>query len=632
MTKNWKRFLICAAIAVGSVILTVLMGNIRFFQLLDLKAQDAHFVLRGQQPTKDILLIGIDDKALNAFPELYSFWHPYYADAIKGAADGGAKVLVLDVAFGIPVARYEPNNDGMLAEAYTYAAPKMPVVSAFVPSKADQSDPNFMVPLNMMAAAFGTAAMANLTVDSDDFVRRQELIEAPKPGVPVEMLTRSMPLRAAEKFIGKDVELRNGKIYLDNKLIPTDDQRTLTLNFAGPADTFPRVSLYDFVKAVRAHDQAQIEKWVKGKVVLLGPDNNDDRHATPFYTAFSVTNKWRTPGVEIHANTLNTILSGKFLQPVPYWLAILALLLGAIATVSVVVAFTAVSHTGIWATGVLLVSLTITHIAFRMGWLLSTTNLLLAFLSALIGGVIYRFATAEKKSSFFKSAVALFVGKQVATSLDQSDKISLTGKQQQVTILFSDIRGFTAFCEGKEPGLIVDLLNVYMAMMCTIIVEHHGHVNKFIGDGILAVFSDDDEGAKPGDHALRAVQCAVAMVTAPSQFKSGTGLHTGDVVIGNVGSKDKMEFTVLGDTVNLASRLESLNKENKTKVLLSEETRVMCGDAIDTVFIGSVPVRGKTEPMNLYTIKSLAPEKKVEEKKQEEAPKQDQHAVAGAKA
>jgi len=469
-------------------------------------------------------------------------------------------------------------------------------------------------------------------VDSDDFVRRQELIEAPKPGVPVEMLTRSMPLRAAEKFIGKDVELRNGKIYLDNKLIPTDDQRTLTLNFAGPADTFPRVSLYDFVKAVRAHDQAQIEKWVKGKVVLLGPDNNDDRHATPFYTAFSVTNKWRTPGVEIHANTLNTILSGKFLQPVPYWLAILALLLGAIATVSVVVAFTAVSHTGIWATGVLLVSLTITHIAFRMGWLLSTTNLLLAFLSALIGGVIYRFATAEKKSSFFKSAVALFVGKQVATSLDQSDKISLTGKQQQVTILFSDIRGFTAFCEGKEPGLIVDLLNVYMAMMCTIIVEHHGHVNKFIGDGILAVFSDDDEGAKPGDHALRAVQCAVAMVTAPSQFKSGTGLHTGDVVIGNVGSKDKMEFTVLGDTVNLASRLESLNKENKTKVLLSEETRVMCGDAIDTVFIGSVPVRGKTEPMNLYTIKSLAPEKKVEEQKQEEAPKQDQHAVAGAKA
>jgi CHASE2 domain-containing sensor protein len=211
MKRNWQRVAIGAAIAAGSMLVTLLLADVRFFQLLDLKAQDAHFVLRGKVPTRDIVLIGIDDKALNKFPELSPFWHPYYAAAIRGAADAGAKVMVLDVAFGVPVAKYEPNNDAMLAEAYSYASPKMPVVQAFVASTADQSDPAYTVPVNMLASAFGTAAMANLTVDSDSFVRRQVLMETPKPGEPT---TRGMALLAAEKFLGKDSQVRNGSLYL----------------------------------------------------------------------------------------------------------------------------------------------------------------------------------------------------------------------------------------------------------------------------------------------------------------------------------------------------------------------------------------------------------------------------------
>jgi adenylate cyclase len=604
MKRHWQRWAICAAIAASSMLITLLLADVSFFKTLALKAQDSHFVLRGKVPTRDIVIIGIDDKALNNFPELFSFWHAYYADAIKGAADAGAKVMVLDVAFAIPVAKWEPNNDAMLAEAFSYAAQKMPVVSAFVPSTADQSNPAYAVPANMLASAFGTAAMANLTVDNDDFVRRQELIEAPKPGAPAEMLTRSMSLRAAEIFLGKEAQVRNGELYLGDREIPTDGQRTMTINFAGPADSFPKVSLFDFIKAVRSGNHRQVEEWVKGKIVLLGPDNIDDRHATPFFTAFGLTKKWMTPGVEVHANTLRTLLTGDFLKPVPEWARFLALALAAGGTVAAVTSF-AVTQTAIWSIVVLLSALITTHLLFRTGWLLSTTEMLLVFVWALIGGVIYRFATAEKKSSFFKSAVALFVGKEVARSLDQDQQIGLTGKRQMVTIMFSDIRGFTSFCESKDPAVVVDLLNTYMGTMCKIIVAHHGHVNKFIGDGILAVFSDTDEGAEPGGHALRAIRCAQDMVNAPSEFKTGTGLHSGEVVIGNVGSSDKMEFTVLGDTVNLASRLESLNKENKTKLLLSEETRVMADGDIDTFYLGAVPVRGKTEPMKLYTLTSL---------------------------
>ena len=292
-----------------------------------------------------------------------------------------------------------------------------------------------------------------------------------------------------------------------------------------------------------------------------------------------------------------------FPQP-PSWALSAALIAVAGATITVVAAF-AVSQTAIWSFIVLAVALIFTHILFRAGWLLSSFDMGMAFLFALIGGVIYRRATAEKKSSFFKNAVALFVGKDVARSLDQSEHIGLTGKREMVTIMFSDIRGFTAFCESKDPAIIVDLLNVYMATMCKVIVSHHGHVNKFIGDGILAVFTDSDEGAEPGGHAARAIRCATDMVNAPSQFKTGTGMHSGEVVIGNVGSSDKMEFTVLGDTVNLASRLESLNKEHKTNLLMSGSTHDMAGGAIDAVYLGAVPVRGKTEPMKLYTAASL---------------------------
>lgn len=317
--------------------------------------------------------------------------------------------------------------------------------------------------------------------------------------------------------------------------------------------------------------------------------------------------------MEIHANILETLLTGNFLQPVPNWVRTAALAIAATAVVVVVTSF-GVAQTALWSTVVLFLLLAATHVLFRYGLLLSTSQMLLAFAWALLGGIIYRFATAEKKSTFFKSAVALFVGRQVASSLEEKQEISLVGKREKVTILFTDIRGFTAFCESKDPAVVVDLLNVYMGTMVSIIVKYGGHVNKFIGDGILAVFSDDDPGAKPGDHALRTVKCATEMVEQViGEFRTGAGLHSGEVVIGNVGSSDKLEFTVLGNTVNLASRLESLNKDQKTRLLMSEESLEMLEGAIDTIYLGAVPVKGKTEKMKLFTVTALLEESRVRE-------------------
>ncbi|HXJ42837.1 MAG TPA: adenylate/guanylate cyclase domain-containing protein [Bryobacteraceae bacterium] len=634
MNKTVKRVVIGAGIAVGSVVLTMLMGNIQFFRQVDLKAQDAHFVLRGKLPEKkvdDFRIIYIDDEALGKYAVPTLFWQPIYADTMRAVADGGGKVMVLDVAFQINVAKYAPDNDSILAGAFAEVSPRMPIICAAVPIPMDQqTNPDFAVPLNMMASVFGTSAFPNLTADSDDFIRRQELIEEPKKDTPPEALTRGMALRAAEKYLGKDATYKGGRFFLGDKEIQTDAARNLTINYAGPPYTFPRISVAKVVEAFKSGNHQQLKKWFDGKVVLLGPDSKEDRRPTPFYTAFS-SDIWTTPGVEVHASVIRTLLSGEYLKPVPESMRIAALAVAASICVAIAVSF-AVTQTLAWASLALILLMGGTHLLFRQGQLLSTSQILLAFVWALLGGIVYRFATAEKKSTFFRNAIGLFVGKQVATSMEQSEKISLIGKRELVTILFTDIRGFTAYSESKDPAVVVDNLNIYMSIMVGIIVKNGGHVNKFMGDGILAVFSDEDAGAKPGDHAIRCCRCAQEMVEQViGDFHTGSGFHTGEVIIGNVGSADKLEFTVLGNTVNMASRLESLNKELKARLVMSTEAREMLHGEFDTIYMGGVPVKGKTTLMDTYTVTALLDDARIAElraKYPNGAPVQDTEKVA----
>jgi adenylate cyclase len=602
MKKKWRHWALCAVLAVGSALGGSLLSDVRFFQILNLKAYDAHFVVRywlGRRPVlSNIVLLLADQKTLNAFPELRDFWHQHYANVIRAAGQAGAKVIGLDLAFGAPVDKYEPDYDRLLGEAVSTSP--VPVVCAYA-TELNSNPEAQRIPINMLSAALGLAGFANLTSDSDDFVRKQELIEAP-PGT-----GHSLALRIAEKYAGSDAEWQQGKLVFQGHTIPIAADRSIAINYAGPPHTFPSVSLADFEKAAKDGKMDQLRKWVNGKIVLVGTDLLEDRRDTPFFTLFNGAD-WLTPGVEIHANTVRTLLTRSYLAPAPQWTLVLALLLStslAVLAVTSFVASRAVSLVLLEVAAILIA----THLLFEQGFILSTSEVLLATLLGLIASLVYRWATEETRGNLFHRAVSLFVGKQLASSLEESDSIALSGKRMEVTILFTDIRGFTAFTEQvseeQGPEVVVQLLNEYMAMMVGIIVIYHGHVNKFIGDGILAVFSDDDEGAQPGDHALRAVRCATRMVTARSGFETGAGIHTGPAVVGNVGSADKMEYTVLGDTVNLASRLESLNKEHHTKLLMTGTTQARLGSLVETSHLGQAPVRGKALPIDLYTVTSL---------------------------
>jgi class 3 adenylate cyclase len=608
MKKKWRHWALCAVLAVGSALGASLLSDIRFFRILNLKAYDAHFIVRdfvrGRPAISNIVLLTADKKAMDTFPELRVFWNEHYANAIRAAGQAGAKVIALDLAFGVPIDQWQPNADELLAGAISTSP--VPVVVGYV-SELNSNKQSQAIPVNMVAGALGLGAFANLTADDDDFIRNQELIEAPSNNPADPPSARSLAMRTVEKYIGTEVQFQKGALSLQGHAIPISPRRSIAINYAGPPNTFPSVSLADFEAAAKAGNQDQLRKWVEGRIVLVGTDFVDDRFDTPFFTLFSGS-KWTMPGVEIHANTVRTLLTQDYLVPVPQWALALALLVATTLAVLAVTFFVASRAVSFMLLEVVVI-LVATHLSFEWGFILSTSEVLVATSLGLIASLVYRWATEETRGNLFHRAVSLFVGKQLASSLEESESIALSGKRMEVTILFTDIRGFTAFTEQvseeQGPEVVVQLLNEYMGMMVGIIVMYHGHVNKFIGDGILAVFSDDDEGAEPGDHPLRAVRCATRMVTARSRFETGAGIHTGPAVVGNVGSADKMEYTVLGDTVNLASRLESLNKEHHTKLLMTGTTQARLGSVVETTHLGQAPVRGKALPIDLYTVTSL---------------------------
>jgi adenylate cyclase len=598
MRRRWRHFAICALIAVVSAVTARLLSELRFFELLNLKSLDLQFVLRGKRPVSQIVLITADDKALKSFPELRILWHPYYAQAIHAAATAGAKVIGLDLAFGAPVEKYEPGYDQLMAEAVLTSP--VPVVVGYVPpaNTNQRTDP---IPVNMAAAALGLAGYANLTTDDDEFVRRQELIENSASNA-----ARSLAMRVVEKFLGTDLEVSGGHVTLAGREVPG---RTIYINYAGPPRTFPRISLADVVAAAQSGDTAQLRSLMNGKIVLIGSDTFDDRYASPFYTLHAGF-LYTTAGVEIHANTIHTLLDHAYLLNIS-GAARIAALIAAAGVTALIAITTAAGAASTWLLLEAIGLIAATQFLFRAGWILPFSETLVAVTLCLIAAIVYRFATAEERGNLFRRAISLFVGKQVAAVLDDTQTIRLSAVRQTVTILFTDIRGFTAFTEKvseeQGPEVVVNLLNEYLAAMTAMIVTHHGHVNKFLGDGILAVFSDSDEGAVPGDHARRAVECATAMVKAPARFETGAGIHTGTAVVGNVGSADKMEYTVLGDTVNLASRIESLNKEYKTSLLMSGATQSLLGASIATTYLAAAPVKGKAAPIPIYTVTELTP-------------------------
>jgi adenylate cyclase len=243
---------------------------------------------------------------------------------------------------------------------------------------------------------------------------------------------------------------------------------------------------------------------------------------------------------------------------------------------------------------------------------LKLCNILICVLTCIY---LYKYISEDFKKNKIKNAMGKYLSYDIMEKVvNNIDNISLGGKRANVTVLFADIRNFTTISEKMNPDLISEILNEYFSALVPIIEEHNGVLNKFVGDAMLVIFG---EPKKSETHALDAVRCGIRMLKkvkylqekwleeGKPKIEIGIGISTGEAFVGNVGSKNRLEYTVLGDTVNTASRIENYNKVYKTNFLVSESTYQKVKSSVDAITIKNVAIKGKTSKINLYEILRL---------------------------
>ncbi len=385
-------------------------------------------------------------------------------------------------------------------------------------------------------------------------------------------------------------------------LIPTDASGNLLINYLGPRKTFPHYSAVDVL------NKHVLQKNLKGRIVLIGPTATaiEDLRVTPFEKNF--------PGVEIHATIIDNILRGDFLQ-VPHWSSLYTLIVMALSVVVMGIAAFFCSP---------LLEMTITLAVIFMHaesaiqffihkhLVIDMVYPVLATVSASILFTLYRVSQEEKQKQFFHNAFGQYLAPTVIEEIVKNpDKLRLGGERKVLTAFFSDVQGFSTISENLSPEELVELLNDYLTRMTTILLKHGGTVDKYEGDAIIAFF-----GAPVSfdDHAERACLTAIEMQKELQNMrkelkkegrpvlKARIGINTGPMVVGNMGSSTRMDYTIMGDAVNLASRLEGVNKQYGTFTMISEYTQKELSNNIVTRKLDIIRVVGKREPVTIYEV------------------------------
>ena len=225
---------------------------------------------------------------------------------------------------------------------------------------------------------------------------------------------------------------------------------------------------------------------------------------------------------------------------------------------------------------------------------------------------MYTAATTDKTTEIIKQAMGKYVSKDVMKQIiSDFDKLKLGGIRSIVTILFVDIRNFTQISEELTPQEVTSILNEYFSTISPVITKYNGIVNKYMGDGLLAIFG---EPIKDDDHAMNAIRCGIEisekvkflreklLSEGKPKISIGIGINTGEVFAGNIGTEERLEYTVIGDNVNLAYRIEAYNQLLKTQFLISEYTYNYVKNDVEVVKLSQVSIKGKSRPIDIYEV------------------------------
>ncbi len=345
----------------------------------------------------------------------------------------------------------------------------------------------------------------------------------------------------------------------------------------------------------------------KDKAVFVGANANAqalfDIKRTPISDTFA--------GVDIQATNFNNLIDNVFYTTSsPYY--DFAIVLFAFLLVMVFVSLLPVSTALLCASCAMLLYFVFAFIMYDNRFAIGLIMPEIFMVFAIGCGYSYKYLIEGRKKEKIQTAMSKYISKDVMQNVVQNiDSIKLGGKRAEVTVLFADIRGFTSISEQLSPVEVTKILNEYFSELVPIIEQHKGILNKFMGDAILAIFG---EPIKNENHPIDAVKCANKMLKkvkllqekwlneGKPKIEIGIGIATGEAFVGNIGSEERLEYTVIGDTVNTASRIENYNKVYRTNFLISEETYLKVQKYVDVIKIREVSIRGKAKKINIYEV------------------------------
>jgi adenylate cyclase len=614
VTVAIKRLRPVSLIAAAVMALALLeFGALGLFRHLEFAFSDLLLAQIAEQrrPDGQIVIVDIDEPSLDRMAPLhgrYPWPRSVHAEMIEWIARQQPQAILFDIIFTDPDA-LRPDDDAYLAEVAA-ASP-----SLFFPfAKLATGQPGIGLPLDDYGAALGFRRTAGAREDA-----RAALL------LPYFALALEGRLGAINFEEDSDGIGRHYPLYLeaDGWRLPSlpatvaaalglgvPERQLLRLNWQGPALSYPRISYADIYADLGRRKAQRPPDEFRGKIVIIGATATGlhDLRATPL----SGTH----PAVELVATALDNLRRGDALATAPRWLPPLATLL-------LVLPLWWAFRRGIspLRTGGLL--LAATPLLVALAWLALARGLLLPLFTPLLLGWLYyalsalhayRQAQLERQRSV--AIFSRFLDPRVVDTLvaQGESALSIKGESRRITVLFSDIRGFTTLSERHSAEEIVALLNDYFSRQVKVIFAHAGTVDKFIGDAIMAFWGApvDDEA-----QAMHAVEAALDMTDTLMQFKRdlgahdenfdvGIGIHTGPGVVGFIGSENRLDYTAIGDTVNLASRIEGQTK-GVARILVSADTRALCGEAFDFVDHGFYKVKGRTQEVQLFEPRRKSP-------------------------
>jgi len=575
--------------------------------------------------SSEIIIVAIDEKSLQSenLGPLTKWPRAHYADAINILNEAGTAVVGVDVTFPDP-SMYSTSDDEALRDTLTQYDNVVLAARYYFDNGDRQAD----LPNATLMEADPNLGWINVQLDEDGFVRTIPLFASTK-----DKVIEAFSLRLARIYMHTDpVDYRvvdNEFNFSDNITIPaitkrdakTDqDVHLMYVNYFAEPNKFTHISFSDLLDENFKDKRGNTIDFTD-KIVIIGPTAIDlqDDYLSP------VSRGVRMPGVEIHANNIQTIITEQFLRDqsvFSLWLMIAILLAVNIFLFSVLKVRYTIPLVAFEIFGFLVAGI----VAYEFRIFVNVVYPILIAVLSFIGTYLLRFIMEQKDRRFIEGAFGHYVNKDVVKQIIKDPKmLELGGAKRNITIFFSDIAGFTSISENMEPSELVAFLNEYLQEMTEVILTHQGTLDKYEGDAIMAFWNAP---IAIHDHALNACLAALENQEHLAKLRkkwtkegkpevyARIGVNTGDAVVGNMGSRDRFDYTAMGDNVNLGSRLEGINKQYGTEIIISESTFEQVKDKLLCRELDLIRVKGKGKPVRIYELisKQDASKKDVQDK------------------